>query len=49
MLLIAFIIYLSSFVHLVNCNVIGIDFGSDTMKVAIVQPGSPLEIGLLVS
>jgi hypothetical protein len=26
-------------------NVIGIDFGSDTMKVAIVQPGTPLEIG----
>jgi hypoxia up-regulated 1 len=25
-------------------NVIGIDFGSDTMKVAIVQPGSPLEV-----
>ena len=25
-------------------NVIGIDFGSDTMKVAIVQPGAPLEV-----
>ena len=25
-------------------NVIGIDFGSDTMKVAIVQPGAPMEI-----
>ena len=25
-------------------NVIGIDFGSDSMKVAIVQPGTPLEI-----
>jgi len=27
-----------------NGNVIGIDFGSNTMKVAIVQPGSPLEV-----
>lgn len=26
-------------------NVIGLDFGSDAMKVAIVQPGSPLDIG----
>lgn len=25
-------------------NVIGLDFGSDAMKVAIVQPGSPLDI-----
>ena len=25
-------------------NVIGLDFGSDAMKVALVQPGSPLEI-----
>lgn len=27
-------------------NVIGLDFGSDSMKVAIVQPGTPLEIGM---
>lgn len=27
-----------------NGNVIGLDFGSDSMKVAIVKPGNPLEI-----
>ncbi len=27
-----------------NGNVIGLDFGSDTLKVALVQPGKPLEI-----
>jgi len=31
-------------VPIVNGNVIGLDFGSDSMKVAIVQPGTPLEI-----
>ena len=31
-------------VHTVSGNVIGLDFGSDSMKVAIVQPGTPLEI-----
>ena len=30
-----------------SANVIGLDFGSDSMKVAIVQPGAPLEIGAL--
>ena len=30
--------------NVVRCNVIGLDFGSDSMKVALVQPGSPLEI-----
>lgn len=30
----------------VHSNVIGLDFGSDAMKVAIVQPGAPLEIGM---
>jgi hypothetical protein len=29
----------------VDSNVIGIDFASDSFKVAIVQPGTPLEIG----
>ena len=29
----------------VKANVIGIDFASDALKVAIVQPGTPLEIG----
>ena len=27
-----------------NANVIGLDFGSDSMKVALVAPGAPLEI-----
>jgi len=27
-----------------SANVIGIDYGTETMKVALVQPGSPLEI-----
>jgi hypothetical protein len=40
-----FIIFLG-LLEKVSSNVIGIDFGSDSMKVAIVQPGSPLEIGL---
>ena len=29
---------------LASANVIGIDFGTEFMKVALVQPGSPLEI-----
>ena len=33
----------------VTANVIGIDFGSDTMKVAVVQPGTPFEIGNLTT
>ena len=37
-------IVLAIFVHSSVANVIGIDFGSDTMKVAIVQPGAPMEI-----
>ena len=37
-------IVLAVFVHYNVANVIGIDFGSDTMKVAIVQPGAPMEI-----
>ena len=28
----------------VSANVIGLDFGSDSMKVALVAPGAPLEI-----
>jgi hypothetical protein len=28
-----------------HANIIGIDFASDSIKVAIVQPGTPLEIG----
>ncbi len=33
-------------VSVVQSNVIGIDLASDSMKVAIVQPGTPLEIGM---
>ena len=33
-------------VRRVAAHVMGRDFGSDTMKVAIVQPGTPLEIGM---
>lgn len=45
-LLIAFFVAVFiSFTATVNGNVIGLDFGSDSMKVAIVQPGTPLEIG----
>lgn len=36
------------FFNVVRSNVIGIDFASDAMKVAIVQPGTPLEIGMLL-
>lgn len=32
--------------HKTAANVIGIDIGSDSMKVGIVSPGAPLEIGL---
>lgn len=28
-----------------HANIIGIDFASDSIKVAIVQPGTPMEIG----
>ena len=30
-----------------QANIIGIDFASDSIKVAIVQPGTPLEIGII--
>ena len=29
----------------VSANVIGIDFATDSLKVALIQPGTPLEIG----
>ena len=37
-------IVVAVFIQMGAGNVIGIDFGSDTMKVAIVQPGAPMEI-----
>lgn len=44
------IIVLSLFMtmDLVGGNVIGIDLATDSLKVSIVQPGTPLEIGLLL-
>lgn len=44
LLITAITIVLVVFVHMSTGNVIGIDFGSDSMKVAIVQPGAPMEI-----
>jgi hypothetical protein len=36
---------LLSFIAQHHANIIGIDVASDSIKVAIVQPGTPLEIG----
>jgi quinol-cytochrome oxidoreductase complex cytochrome b subunit len=36
---------LLSFIAQHHANIVGIDFASDSIKVAIVQPGTPLEIG----
>lgn len=36
------------FFQTATANVIGIDMASDALKVAIVQPGTPLEIGMLL-
>jgi molecular chaperone DnaK (HSP70) len=38
-------IHLLFLIKTVSSNVIGIDLGSDSFKVAIVQPGTPLDIG----
>ena len=32
----------------VTANVMSVDLGSDSMKIAIVQPGMPMEIGGLI-
>ena len=39
------IAFFASILASTRANVIGIDFASDAFKVAIVQPGTPLEIG----
>jgi hypothetical protein len=39
------ILFFFRLASLTESNVIGIDFGSDSFKVSIVQPGSPLDIG----
>lgn len=41
-LILVLLLNLSNYV--INANVIGIDLGSDNFKVAVVQPGDPLEI-----
>jgi len=43
-ILLPFLITIICCISFVQSNVIGIDFGSDTMKIAIVKPGSPIEI-----
>jgi hypothetical protein len=43
-LFIFLILFLQSFTYTVG-NVVGIDFASDSLKIAIVKPGNPLEIG----
>jgi hypoxia up-regulated 1 len=40
----AFALLLAVHVQVSNSNVIGIDFGSENMKVGIVSPGTPLDI-----
>lgn len=45
MLFILFCVVAALLCRVTDGNVIGLDFGSDAMKVAIVQPGSPLDIG----
>lgn len=37
-----FAVYALSLAAIARCNVIGLDFGSDSMKIGIVQPGMPL-------
>jgi hypothetical protein len=43
------VVALLNFIHNAHANIIGIDFASDSIKVAIVQPGTPLEIGKTIS
>jgi hypothetical protein len=45
--MLALFVCVAALLSKVQGNVIGLDFGSDAMKVAIVQPGSPLDIGQL--
>mmetsp|Transcript_12702 Transcript_12702/g.12343 ORF Transcript_12702/g.12343 Transcript_12702/m.12343 type:complete len:926 (+) Transcript_12702:120-2897(+) len=44
MVKIIFCLFIAFLCNFCDANVIGLDFGSDAMKVAIVQPGSPLDI-----
>lgn len=47
--LFVFLIFFLSGLTTTLANVIGIDFASDSMKIAIVKPGHPLEIGKFLS
>lgn len=47
--MLAVALILLSLWKVVESNVIGLDFGSDSLKVALVQPGSPLEIGIVIN
>jgi len=40
------IILLTQTALMVSGYIMGIDFGSDTMKVSLVQSGKPLQIGM---
>jgi molecular chaperone DnaK (HSP70) len=40
-----FLLILQGLLASISANVIGIDFGGDNMKVAVVSPGSPFDIG----
>jgi hypothetical protein len=40
-----FLLILQGLIASISANVIGIDFGGDNMKVAVVSPGSPFDIG----
>lgn len=44
-LFVVLVIALAVFFHTVSSTIIGIDLASDALKVAIIQPGKPLEIG----
>lgn len=43
-LLIKYFGIILSFLSIVNCNLIGIDFGSNFFKITLVKPGSPFSI-----
>jgi hypothetical protein len=40
--------YLLASFAIVGGNVMSVDLGSDSMKIAIVQPGMPMEIGMFL-
>ena len=40
----AIVFYIALFLAVANASILGIDFGTQFMKIAIVRPGSPFEI-----